>query len=292
MKEKDKRALKTYIKEFLLMVLGCVLYACGTVMFVAPNGIVAGGITGLATLVNLVNENIPIGLISIALNVPVLLLGWRTVGTKFAVNFVLTFVVLGLIISLYELFGVVATTNPLLASVYGGILMGLGSGLFVRYNFNGGTELLGRVFAKWFKTDNVPLCVGACDGTIVLSGLLAPNASLETVLYALIVVFICTKLSELVLTGFSKSKLCFIITDKGKEIADELIRRSPRGVTMLEGQGMYTGNDHNVLMTCVKSRQLSMLKEIVKSVDEHAFVIINESVEVRGQGFKEWNEKQ
>lgn len=292
MKEKDKRALKTYIKEFLLMVLGCVLYACGTVMFVAPNGIVAGGITGLATLVNLVNENIPIGLISIALNVPVLLLGWRTVGTKFAVNFVLTFVVLGLIISLYELFGVVATTNPLLASVYGGVLMGLGSGLFVRYNFNGGTELLGRVFAKWFKTDNVPLCVGACDGTIVLSGLLAPNASLETVLYALIVVFICTKLSELVLTGFSKSKLCFIITDKGKEIADELIRRSPRGVTMLEGQGMYTGNDHNVLMTCVKSRQLSMLKEIVKSVDEHAFVIINESVEVRGQGFKEWNEKQ
>jgi uncharacterized membrane-anchored protein YitT (DUF2179 family) len=148
------------------------------------------------------------------------------------------------------------------------------------------------VFAKWFKTDNVPLCVGVCDGTIVLSGLLAPNASLETVLYALIVVFICTKLSELVLTGFSKSKLCFIITDKGKEIADELIRRSPRGVTMLEGQGMYTGNDHNVLMTCVKSRQLSMLKEIVKSVDEHAFVIINESVEVRGQGFKEWNEKQ
>ena len=292
MKEKDKRALKTYIKEFLLMVLGCVLYACGTVMFVAPNGIVAGGITGLATLVNLVNKNIPIGLISIALNVPVLLLGWRTVGTKFAVNFVLTFVVLGLIISLYELFGVVATTNPLLASVYGGVLMGLGSGLFVRYNFNGGTELLGRVFAKWFKTDNVPLCVGACDGTIVLSGLLAPNASLETVLYALIVVFICTKLSELVLTGFSKSKLCFIITDKGKEIADELIRRSPRGVTMLEGQGMYTGNDHNVLMTCVKSRQLSMLKEIVKSVDEHAFVIINESVEVRGQGFKEWNEKQ
>lgn len=292
MKEKDKRALKTYIKEFLLMVLGCVLYACGTVMFVAPNGIVAGGITGLATLVNLVNENIPIGLISIALNVPVLLLGWRTVGTKFAVNFVLTFVVLGLIISLYELFGVVATTNPLLASVYGGVLMGFGSGLFVRYNFNGGTELLGRVFAKWFKTDNVPLCVGACDGTIVLSGLLAPNASLETVLYALIVVFICTKLSELVLTGFSKSKLCFIITDKGKEIADELIRRSPRGVTMLEGQGMYTGNDHNVLMTCVKSRQLSMLKEIVKSVDEHAFVIINESVEVRGQGFKEWNEKQ
>jgi uncharacterized membrane-anchored protein YitT (DUF2179 family) len=170
--------------------------------------------------------------------------------------------------------------------------MGFGSGLFVRYNFNGGTELLGRVFAKWFKTDNVPLCVGACDATIVLSGLFAPTASLENILYALIVVFICTKLSELVLTGFSKSKLCFIITDKGKEIADELIRRSPRGVTMLDGQGMYTGNGHNVLMTCVKSRQLSAMKEIVKSVDEHAFVIINESVEVRGKGFKEWNEKQ
>lgn len=292
MKEKDKRALKTYLKEFLLMVVGCVLYAAGTVMFVAPNGIVAGGITGLATLINLLNEKIPIGLISIALNVPVLLIGWRTVGTKFAVNFIWTFVVLGLVISGFELFAPVATTNPLLASVYGGVLMGLGSGLFVRYNFNGGTELLGRVFAKWFKTENVPLCVGACDATIVLSGLFAPNAGLENILYALVVVFVCTKLSELVLTGFGKSKLCIIITDKGKEISEELLHKSPRGVTMLEGQGMYTGNEHNVLLTCVKSRQLSMLKAIVKSVDEHAFVIINESVEVRGKGFKEWNEKQ
>ena len=90
--------------------------------------------------------------------------------------------------------------------------------------------------------------------------------------------------------GLEKSKLCIIITDKGEELSKTLVENSPRGVTMIEGRGMYTGNDHNVVFTCVKNRQLTQLKQIVKSVDEKAFIIINESVEVRGQGFQRLDE--
>ena len=105
-------------------------------------------------------------------------------------------------------------------------------------------------------------------------------------MHALIVIFLSTKVSELILVGFEKSKLCIIISDKGEEISAELLKNSPRGVTMLDGQGMYTHKGHNVLLTCVKNYQLTQLKQIVKSVDEYAFIIVNESVEVRGKGFQ------
>ena len=94
------------------------------------------------------------------------------------------------------------------------------------------------------------------------------------------------------LVGLEKSKLCFIITDKGAQISQTLLEKSPRGVTMIEGQGMYTHKNHDVLLTCVKNRQLTQLKQIVKSIDEHAFIIINDSVEVRGQGFRSLDEDQ
>ena len=105
-------------------------------------------------------------------------------------------------------------------------------------------------------------------------------------MYALIVIFLSTKVSEIILVGVEKSKLCIIITDKGREISDELLRNSPRGVTMLDGEGMYTKRNRDVILTCVKNNQLTQLKQIVKSIDEHAFIIINDSVEVRGQGFQ------
>lgn len=110
-------------------------------------------------------------------------------------------------------------------------------------------------------------------------------------LYALIVVFVSTKASEIILVGLEKSKLCIIISDKGEEIAKTLLEKSPRGVTMLDGEGMYMHKQHNVLLTCVKNAQLTQLKQIVKEIDEHAFIIINDSVEVREQGFKDLNEK-
>lgn len=284
-KTDGKSAFWEEAKGYLFMLLGCLFYGASNSFFLSPNGIVAGGISGLAVLVHFFNEHLLVGMLIILFNVPILLLGIKFQGWKFIIRCLITIVTLGVVTDLLSLVPQF-TEDKILSSVYGGVCQGIGIGLFVRFEFSsGGTELLGRLICGWIKGLSIPLAVGILDGIIVILGAIFTGDP-NNMLYALIVVFVSTKLSEVMLVGLEKSKLCIIISEKGEEIAQELIRRSPRGVTMLEGQGMYTQTSRNVLITCVKNRQLTQLKQIVKSIDEHAFIIINESVEVRGQGFQ------
>ena len=286
----ERQKIITECKGYLGMLIGCIFYALSIVLFLEPCGIVAGGVSGLATLLHLLNEKIPIGLISIAINIPIFLLGLKYTGWTFILRCFLTVVSLGLCTDLFA-FLPQMTDNALLASLYGGVFQGVGIGLFIRYEFSsGGTELLGRIISKWVKVLGIPVCVGLCDAIIVVTGAVV-LVSADNILYALIVVFVSTKVSELILMGLEKSKLCIIISSKGREIAQTLIEKSPRGVTMLNGEGMYCHQERDVLVTCVKNRQLTQLRQIVHSVDESAFVIINDSVEVRGKGFTSWEKE-
>lgn len=285
----DKKEILQEIKGYLFMVLGCIAYALSTRLFLAPNSIVAGGVSGLSVLINLMNEKIPIGMISIAINIPILIWGIKLQGWKFIIRCLITVATLGIVTDILA-FLPVLTKDGVLSSLYGGVCQGIGIGLFVRFEFSsGGTELLGRIVSRFIKFLNIPVCVGLLDGIIVILGAIVTKNP-NNMLYALIVVFVSTKVSEVVLVGLEKSKLCIIITDKGAEIANTLLKNSPRGITMMDGEGMYTNTSHNVLFTCVKNRQLTQLKQIVKSIDDHAFIIINESVEVRGQGFQSLEE--
>ena len=296
-----KKEIFDEIKGYFFMILACISYGASTSLFLEPNGIVTGGITGLSILINLVfNTPITIGILIILLNLPILLFAIKSQGIKFVLRCLITIITLGIVTDLieilniefnnYELGSSIPITNDkVLASLYGGIFQGIGIGLFVRYQFSsGGTELLARLLSKIVKGINIPVLLGLIDGVIIILGTFATN--IENVLHALIVVFISTKLSEIILMGLEKSKLCIIITNKGEEIAKALIERSPRGVTKLNGEGMYSHENHDVLMTCVKNSELTKVKKIVNSVDPTAFVIINESVEVRGLGFKSLNE--
>ena len=273
------------------MLVGCLAYGSSTSLFLAPNEIIAGGVTGLSVMINYLNPNILIGMISIVINLPVLVLGIKFQGWKFVIRCLITVATLGVVTDLLGLLNYNMTDNHVLASLYGGICQGVGIGLFVRYEFSsGGTELMGRLISRFIKILNIPVCVGILDAIIVIVGaFVTQNPS--NMLHALIVIFLSTKVSEMVLVGLEKSKLCIIVTDKGAEISQTLLTQSPRGVTMLQGEGMYTHNEHNVLLTCVKNHQLTHLKQIVNSIDSKAFIIINESVEVRGQGFKSLQDK-
>ena len=283
----NKKLSAKSLLGYLFMVVGCAFYAFSTVLFLAPNQIVAGGVTGLSVLINILNDNIPIGIISIVINIPILLLGLKYVGLPFVLKCLLTVTVLGLTTDLFDLFMPIMTQDKILASLYGGVCQGIGIGLFVRYKFSsGGTELFGRVIAKWTKLSNIPIFVGILDGIIVVFGAIITKSP-DNMLYALIVVFVSTKVSEVILVGLEKAKLCIVISDKSEEIAKSLIENSPRGVTMLDSVGMYTHQEHKLLLTCVKNRQLMQVKEIVKNIDKHAFMIINDSFEFRGQGFKD-----
>ena len=267
------------------MLLGCLAYGTSTSLFLAPRSIVAGGISGLAVMLNLLFEEFPVGMLIIALNAPILIAGIRMQGWKFIIRALITIVSLGVVTDLLAKIPF-QPDDSVLASLYGGILQGIGIGLFLRYEFSsGGTELLGRIISSLVRVIRIPVCVGILDGIIVVLGAIVTKDP-NNMLYALIVIFVSTKISEWILVGGEKSKLCIVITDKGKEIADTLIQNSPRGVTMLNGEGMYTHKDKAVLLTCVKKRQLTQLKQLVYNVDTHAFIIVNDSVEVRGKGFQ------
>ena len=284
-----KNALVKEAKGYMFMLLGCIAYAMSTSLFLAPNEIIAGGVTGLAVLINYLNENVLIGMVSIAINVPMLILGIKFQGLKFVIRCLITVATLGIVTDLLSFFNPL-TNDGVLASIYGGICQGVGIGLFIKYEFSsGGTELLGRLINRILKWLSIPILVGILDGVIVIVGSIVTKNP-QNMLHALIVVFISAKVSEIVLVGLETSKLCIVITDKGEEMGKTLVEKSPRGVTLMDGKGMYTGKNHDVLMTCVKNRQLPQFKQIVHYIDANAFVIVTESKEVRGKGFKEWED--
>ena len=273
-------------KGYLFMLVGCLFYGVSTSLFLAPNSVVAGGVSGLAVLINILYDKISVGILIIAINLPILILAIKFQGWKFIFRCLITIATLSVVTDLLALCPPL-TDDGILAALYGGICQGVGIGLFVRYQFSsGGTELLGRLINRVARFISIPVCVGILDGIIVVLGaIFLKNPS--NMFHALIVIFGSTKISEMILVGLDKSKLCIIITDKGKEISDVLLQNSPRGITMLNGEGMYTQKERNVLLTCVKNHQLTQLKQLVKDVDENAFIIVNDSAEVRGKGFKQ-----
>lgn len=283
MKSKQQKIVREAL-GWAAMLAGCAAYSCGAAVFLVPNGIVTGGITGLATFIYLLCDQFPVGLGSILLNIPVLVLGFVFVGKKISIQFIPTVFCLGVMTQLFSLVPPV-TDDPLIATVSGGLLCGVGSGLFVRNGFGGGTELLGRVIAKGLRSQNVPACVGICDGSIVL--LSSVLGCFERVFYGLASVWVTAMASAFVAFGLKRTKLCLVISDKGTEIAEALIAGSKNGITMLRGVGMYTNSEHQVLMSCMYSRQIVFLKKTIKSIDRNAFVVVAESSEVLGRGFRE-----
>lgn len=279
------------------MVIGCVFYGASTAIFLSPNNIVGGGVSGLSVLLNHIFGNISIGAFIFAINVPIFLIGLKQNGWKFILRALLTVAVLSLITDaitmLFEKIEKnpldVFTSDPLLASIYGGVAQGVGIGCFIKWKVSsGGTELLARVIQRKLSFMSIQAWIAILDAIIVIAG--AFKYGIGNVLYALIVIFLSTKLSDVVLMGLNKAKLCYIITDKSDEISEMLIKESSRGITLLHGTGMYTHSDKGVLMTCVRTRQVPHLKLVVKSVDPKAFLIIGDASEVRGKGWEKIDE--
>lgn len=288
-KAENKEKLKKEAVRYAAMLVACAVFAAGVDCFLAANNIVSGGTSGLATLIYLLTD-FNIGVCSILLNIPILLLGLKQMGWRFILRCLITVIVLGLALDLFKLLPS-PTDNRILASVYGGILQGIGVGIFVKFKVSsGGTELLGRVIQRFLKFLSIPACIAVLDSIIVISGAIALK-DVENLFYALMVIFVSAKISDLIVVGFNKSKLCYVITENGDAISDFLLKSSPRGITMLEGKGMYTKHDKQILMTCVKPSQIEFLRGTVKQFDPNAFFIVSDAVDVFGKGFGPFNDK-
>ena len=273
------------LKRYIFMIFGCFSYSLSLRMFLIPNGIVGGGVSGAASLLEMLFK-LPAGLFIVVINVPILILGFKLMGWRFILNCFITTATLGGTTELLTLLGDISITeNKILAAAYGGILQGIGIGFFIKYEMSsGGTELLGRLTHQVMPFGSIATHVALFDGLVVVLGAISLN-NVENILHALILIFLSAKVSDLIVYGLTKAKMCYIISEKADEIAEFLIVHSPRGVTKVDGEGMYSKTEKGVLFTCIKNNQVVALKTAIKQLDENAFVIVCDANEVCGKGF-------
>lgn len=271
-----------HVVDTSLILLGSLVTALGFNLFFLPNHIASGGVSGLSVLAEAWFGAVP-AFTQWALNIPLFVLGVIFLGKQYGVRSLLGSFVLPLFILLTNNIPT-PTTNPLLASIYGGICVGVGLGLVFRgRGSTGGLTILAQIIQK-ITGLSFSISVVLLDGTVIV--LAAFILGMEQALYALIGLFVTGKAINAIEVGFRYTKVAYIISDKTEEISKAILNDLDRGLTKLNAQGGYTGDDRTVLMVVVGQNEVSRLKAIVQSVDTHAFVIISEAHEVLGEGFK------
>lgn len=294
------RTLLKGLKDYLWIIAGSLLVAAAINVFLLPYKIAPGGVTGAATvLYYLSNGRFPVGLTMLILNIPLFIIGSKYIGGKFIIRTFFSSIFLSFIIDttkpftkyfaeqyLHKLEGVPATPDILLYSIYGGLLMGAGLGLVFKSGATtGGTDIVARVIIHFVPRFTIGQILLFVDAGVVIFAAIAFN-SFSLALYAIVTLFISSRLIDAILEGVNFAKALFIISDESDKIAERVLIDLDRGVTALKGTGMYTKKDKEVLLCVVHRSQLPQLKEIVKSIDEKSFVVLADIREVLGEGFK------
>lgn len=272
------------LREYIFIFIGVLLTAVGLDMFLVPNKIAAGGVSGIATIVYYA-ARFPVGLTMLIINVPLFLIGIRKLGVGFGIRSLFGTVAISLAVDLLAPVLPVPTRDPLLASIYGGIVTGIGIGIVFRNGgTTGGTDLAAAIVNNYMKMSVgvVLFMIDAC--VIAAAGITFKSA--ELALYALLTIFLTSRVIDMVQEGFGYAKAALIISDRPREISEAILVQMDRGVTTLKGKGMYTGIDRDVVFSVVTRAEISILKKLVHSIDPKAFVILTDVHEVLGEGFK------
>lgn len=270
------------MKNYILLVGGCVCMAVALNCFLIPNQIASGGISGIANILYHVT-GIPVWIGFLSVNIPVFLVATWILGKK---NSVTSFIGLLLIsLFLYLTRGIQPLTDELLlATLYGGLLVGVGLGLVFRAKTStGGTDLIAQIVHKYTGL-SLGICLLLIDGLVILTAAILFGA--EVGLMALLSLYVTSKTIDLLQEGFSFEKIAFIISDKADELRTGIFEKLNRGVTQLYGQGGFTGRERPILMCVVEQKEVTALKEMIKDIDGNAFVIIGNAQEVVGRGFR------
>ncbi len=275
--------MRAKIKGFLMVVLGTVLMAVSLNVFLIPNDLAPGGVSGLSVVINHL-LGVPVGLLLLILNIPIFVLGFRHFKKSFMVFSLIGMILLSGFIDLFVFLPKV-TEDMLLSSVYGGALLGVGVGLvFVAGSTTGGADLVAKMFRKKFPFISLGRFVLLIDVVVVsLAGVVFGNW--EVVLYSFIAIYISTIIIDLIAEGGSSAKVAYVISDKQREVAECISSELERGTTLLHGSSVYSGNEKTVLLCVVRKYEIPRLKSIIKEVDASAFVIFSDAREVLGKGF-------
>lgn len=267
--------------SYAQILLGALIAGAAYPLFMTPNRIAPGGITGIATILNHLLQW-PVGTVSLILNLPLFLIGYKTMGRIFAFRSLLATVFFTGFIDILPLKPM--TDDPLLGALYGGVMLGAGLGLIMRGGATtGGSDMVARMVHKRFQFISTGSFLFAIDFAVVVSaGFLIGTTE---ALYSLINIFLTAKVMDVVIIGFSANKACFVMSSRWKEISDRVLKDMNRGVTQLTARGAWTGTERPTLLCVISRSEIMTFKRILREEDENAFVIIVEAHEAIGDGF-------
>lgn len=284
-----KQIITGYLLDALFFALGSLCYAIAINVFCAPNDIAPGGFSGLATMLNYL-FGLPIGIMTIVLNLPLFVWGFVRLGRRAMVKTVVATVLLSLAIDLTAPFLPAFESGDLmLACIFGGVLAGAGLGLvFMRGGTTGGTDLIAKLISTVVKSASMGQLVLIAD-CVILALTFVVYRNLTSPLYALIFLFVHSKLIDAVLYGVDsgRGKMMLIISPKNEEIKDLILIEVSRGVTQLKSRGGYSGVEGEVLLVAVRRQEVYHTYDVIKRVDPKAFIIVTNADQISGLGFRE-----
>ena len=280
--------LSRYIRDLMRIVIGCALFGLGFDLFLQPNHMNVGGVSGIGQLLAHLTGLESVAFWSVVINVPLFLISIKGVGKSFFIGSLLGMLLLNGFLEGFTLIPA-PETEPLLAALYGGLLCGAGSGLvFLSGASTGGVDILARLLRPKFPAMPIGKLIMAMDlVTVSLTGLVFGDVN--KALYSAVTLYVCSIALDGVVYGLDYSTVALIISDRYEEIAKTINSRLDRGVTLLDGQGYYSGQPKKVLLSAIKKRQAAELKNLVTDIDPDAFIILQESHQVLGEGFKRYN---
>ena len=280
---------KPWYLEYLLIIIGTGLMATAITSCFDAAGMVTGGFSGIAIIVKagtkgLYGNGVPLWVTNLVLNVPVFILAAKIKGFSFVKKALMGDISLTVWLAVLPAWKL--SEDIFLAALYGGILQGVGIGLvFLGGGTTGGTDLLAAIIQKYMKHYSIAQVMQFVDGAVVVAGMYV--FGVERALYAIIAVYLVTKVSDGIIAGLKFSKAVYIINDKPDEVSRMVMEDIDRGITGIRAKGMYSGNDKLMLFCVVGKKELVHLKEMIDEIDPKAFVIVGDAREVHGEGFIE-----
>ena len=287
---------KLLLGDIFWIFLGSICYGVAISMFSAPNHIAPGGVTGIATLLNYVSIEyqfpfeIPIGVATIAMNIPLLWAAWTVLGRRMAIRTVMGIAMSSVMVDVLDpylshLYVVTNTENPadpLLVCIFGGAILGLAVGLIMRRGgTTGGSEVMARLLEKKYPHMSVGNLILGVDAVVIAISAVV-YGRLENAMYAVVFVFIGSQIIDRVVYGGRQGKIAMILSQKDDEVRTAIIERVDRGVTLLKAQGGYTGQDQKMILCAVRPDEVFRLRKTVFEVDPNAFFMMLTTDEVRG----------
>jgi uncharacterized membrane-anchored protein YitT (DUF2179 family) len=290
--QKDKLFSKQGLKNYSLIVIGSFILAASFVLFVTPYKIVPGGVYGISIVLHYLFGT-PVGMMALAFDIPLTIIGIKVLGPRFGVKTVVGFVLTAVFVdTLTYFYGTepLVENDALLSSVFGGLFMGVGLGLIFKSRAtSGGTDIVAMMLSKFTRLPVGQLMI-AVDSTIVLLGLIVFK-DWKIPLYSLIVIFVTGKVIDTILEGMNYDKVLLIVSDQMTEIRLKIFFDLNRGGTLLKGEGLYSEEERPVLLTVVNRRETVMLQYYINQIDPDAFVTVINANEILGNGFKSLREK-